>query len=46
AEAALRALTEPLGIDRLVVDPVLTARAVSTRPVYAAEPADAPVRAL
>ncbi|CAH9418181.1 FIG01128758: hypothetical protein, partial [Streptomyces globisporus] len=43
AEAALRALTEPLGIDRLVVDPVLTAPAVTTGPVYAA---DAPARAL
>ncbi|MFE9047474.1 SAV_915 family protein [Streptomyces rubiginosohelvolus] len=43
AEPALRALTEPLGIDRLVVDPVLTAPAVITKPVYAA---DVPARAL
>ncbi len=43
AEPALRALTEPLGIDRLVVDPVLTAPPVVTGPVYTA---DAPARAL
>ncbi|MFD4026821.1 SAV_915 family protein [Streptomyces sp. NPDC058576] len=43
AEPALRALTTPLGVGRLVVDPVLSAPAVSTKPVYAAE---VPARAL
>ncbi|TXS04545.1 hypothetical protein EAO73_15015 [Streptomyces sp. col6] len=40
AEPALRALTVPLGVGRLVVDPVLSARAVT------AESVDVPVRAL
>ncbi|MFE7140221.1 SAV_915 family protein [Streptomyces sp. NPDC057644] len=43
AEPALRALTAPLGVGRLVVDPVLSAPAVTTKPVYAAEE---PARAL
>ncbi|MEU8769993.1 SAV_915 family protein [Streptomyces griseus] len=37
AEPALRALTEPLGVDRLVVDPVLSAPAVTAVPVRAAQ---------
>lgn len=37
AEPVLRSLTGPLGVDRLVVDPVLSAPAVSAVPVRAAE---------
>ncbi|WP_432148615.1 SAV_915 family protein [Streptomyces sp. bgisy029] len=43
AEPALRALTAPLGVVRLVVDPVLSAPAVGLRPTRAAEE---PARAL
>ncbi|MEU4177289.1 SAV_915 family protein [Streptomyces sp. NPDC026589] len=43
AEPALRSLTEPLGVDRIVVDPVLSAPAVTAAPVRAAEE---PARAL
>ncbi|MEV1045236.1 SAV_915 family protein [Streptomyces sp. NPDC049916] len=43
AEPALRALAAPLGVGRLVVDPVLSAPAVTAS---AACPADVPARAL
>jgi len=43
AEPALRALTAPLGVSQLIVDPVFSAPAVTTMPVYAAE---VPARAL
>ncbi|MFJ1748504.1 SAV_915 family protein [Streptomyces sp. NPDC088116] len=43
AESLLRSLTSPLGVSRLVVDPVFSAAAVSTEPVHTAEE---PVRSL
>ncbi|MFJ2221041.1 SAV_915 family protein [Streptomyces anulatus] len=43
AEPALRSLTEPLGVDRLVVDPVLSAPAVTA---VRASTAEEPARAL
>ncbi|MFE2018754.1 SAV_915 family protein [Streptomyces sp. NPDC059499] len=42
AEPALRSLAAPLGIERLVLDPVLSAPAVTAEPVRTA---DEPVRA-
>ncbi|MGW2475157.1 SAV_915 family protein [Streptomyces sp. NPDC001665] len=38
SEPALRALVSPLGIDRLVLDPVLSAPAVTAEPVRAEAP--------
>ncbi|MFD3656707.1 SAV_915 family protein [Streptomyces sp. NPDC058620] len=43
AEPALRSLAAPLGVGRLVLDPVLSAPAVAAQPVHAAEE---PLRAL
>ncbi|MGQ4413626.1 SAV_915 family protein, partial [[Kitasatospora] papulosa] len=43
SEPALRSLAAPLGVDRLVLDPVLSAPAVTAEPVHTAEE---PVRSL
>ncbi|WP_030774620.1 MULTISPECIES: SAV_915 family protein [unclassified Streptomyces] len=46
SEAALRAMTEPLGASLLTVDPTFTAPAVTTEPVVAAPlPEKAPIAA-
>ncbi|WP_031101305.1 SAV_915 family protein [Streptomyces sp. NRRL S-15] len=43
SEPALRSLAAPLGVDRLVLDPVLSAPSVTAEPVHTAEE---PVRSL
>jgi len=43
SEPALRSLAAPLGVERLVLDPALSARAVTAEPVHTAAQ---PVRAL